>query len=191
MSSSSRSAGTCASVCPTATSRSCWPSVGSRSTTSRSTVGCCGSRRCWPTPLGRVGTPSVTAGELAEQLQWALEHRVLIEQAKGVLMEREGLSPAAAFARLRSAARAVGCTVGSWPRSSWPGGVCPAIESPTRGARAIRGSGGGSGRLPSCLCRPCGCLARLGLPGGGAALSGPWHHLTVLPPPGQDVALVG
>jgi len=41
-------------------------------------------------------------GELAEQLQWALQHRVLIEQAKGVLMEREGLSPAAAFERLRA-----------------------------------------------------------------------------------------
>jgi ANTAR domain len=51
-------------------------------------------------------------GELAEQLQWALGHRVLVEQAKGVLMEREGLSPAAAFARLRTTARTVGRTVG-------------------------------------------------------------------------------
>jgi hypothetical protein len=43
-----RSAGTCGSACPTATSRSCSPSAASRSTTSPSTAGSCGSRRCWP-----------------------------------------------------------------------------------------------------------------------------------------------
>ena len=43
-----RSAGICASGCPTATSRSCSPSVASRSTTSPCTGGCSGSRRCWP-----------------------------------------------------------------------------------------------------------------------------------------------
>ena len=45
-------------------------------------------------------------GRLIEQLQWALDHRILIEQAKGILMEREGLDPAGAFDRLRKAARA-------------------------------------------------------------------------------------
>lgn len=40
-----------------------------------------------------------------QQLQHALDHRVTIEQAKGILMEREGLDPAAAFERIRSAAR--------------------------------------------------------------------------------------
>jgi hypothetical protein len=45
-SSSSRSAGTCASACPTATSRSCSPSAASRLTMSPSTGGCCASRRC-------------------------------------------------------------------------------------------------------------------------------------------------
>jgi hypothetical protein len=45
-------------------------------------------------------------GDLVVQLQGALESRVLVEQAKGVLMEREGLSAQAAFDRLRRRARA-------------------------------------------------------------------------------------
>jgi GAF domain-containing protein len=44
-------------------------------------------------------------GRLAEQLQTALDHRVLIEQAKGVLMERDGLDAPAAFERIRTSAR--------------------------------------------------------------------------------------
>jgi PAS domain-containing protein len=44
-------------------------------------------------------------GELAAQLQYALESRVLIEQAKGMLMERHALSDGAAFERLRLEAR--------------------------------------------------------------------------------------
>jgi GAF domain-containing protein len=46
-----------------------------------------------------------TKGRLADQLQAALAHRALIEQAKGVLMEREHLDPAAAFEQLRAVAR--------------------------------------------------------------------------------------
>jgi GAF domain-containing protein len=44
-------------------------------------------------------------GRLADQLQAALEHRWLIEQAKGVLMGREQLDAQTAFERLRGAAR--------------------------------------------------------------------------------------
>ena len=44
-------------------------------------------------------------GRLAEQLQVALEHRSRIERAKGMLMVREGIDDAAAFDRLRTAAR--------------------------------------------------------------------------------------
>jgi hypothetical protein len=44
-------------------------------------------------------------GRLIEQLQWALDHRVLVEQAKGVLMGREGIPADVAYQRMRSAAR--------------------------------------------------------------------------------------
>jgi GAF domain-containing protein len=42
---------------------------------------------------------------LAEQLQRALDSRVLLEQAKGTLAERHGISPEEAFERLRAHAR--------------------------------------------------------------------------------------
>jgi GAF domain-containing protein len=43
--------------------------------------------------------------ERAEQLQHALGARILVEQAKGVLMERENLAPREAFERMRQLAR--------------------------------------------------------------------------------------
>ncbi len=46
-----------------------------------------------------------TAGELARQLQYALDYRVVIERAVGYLMAREEIDPVAAFNALRSAAR--------------------------------------------------------------------------------------
>ncbi|HEX2156593.1 MAG TPA: ANTAR domain-containing protein, partial [Actinomycetes bacterium] len=44
-------------------------------------------------------------GRLADQLEAALEHRWLIEQAKGVLMGREHVDAQTAFERLLGAAR--------------------------------------------------------------------------------------
>jgi len=44
--------------------------------------------------------------QIIDQLEHALHHRVVIEQAKGILMEREQLDAAGAFDRLRKAARA-------------------------------------------------------------------------------------
>jgi PAS domain S-box-containing protein len=55
--------------------------------------------------LLRTTTEARRQGDLACQLQTALDSRVVVEQAKGVLMEREGLSAQAAFERLRRQAR--------------------------------------------------------------------------------------
>jgi GAF domain-containing protein len=44
-------------------------------------------------------------GKRAAQLQTALDHRLLIEQAKGMLMAKEGIDAAIAFESLRTAAR--------------------------------------------------------------------------------------
>ena len=54
--------------------------------------------------LGSAAAAQVK-GRLVDQLRTALAHRALIEQTKGVLMEREHLDPAAAFERLRAVAR--------------------------------------------------------------------------------------
>jgi GAF domain-containing protein len=58
--------------------------------------------------LNRLLTSAVAqdrSDETARQLQFALDYRVVIERAVGYLMHAEGLDDAAAFARLRSAAR--------------------------------------------------------------------------------------
>jgi hypothetical protein len=56
----------------------------------------------WP-PEARAAVALLN--ERAHQLQRALESRVAIEQAKGVLCERLALPPEAAFSLLRGAAR--------------------------------------------------------------------------------------
>jgi hypothetical protein len=56
--------------------------------------------------IGIINNWSIRQQEvLAQQLQGALTSRVVIEQAKGVLAEREGLSMGKAFEYLRRAAR--------------------------------------------------------------------------------------
>ena len=56
-------------------------------------------------PDGKRNDPSGFLLERTLQLQTALDTRVVIEQAKGVLAEREGINPDEAFERLRRAAR--------------------------------------------------------------------------------------
>jgi GAF domain-containing protein len=60
--------------------------------------------------LAAAGTARVR-GRLADQLQGALEHRLLSEQAVEVLMTREGVDGEAAFEWVRTAARSAGCAV--------------------------------------------------------------------------------
>jgi len=55
--------------------------------------------------LAAAVTTAQVQGRLANQLQAALAHRWLIEQAKGMVMARERLDAQAAFERLRRAAR--------------------------------------------------------------------------------------
>jgi hypothetical protein len=71
-------------------------------------------------------------GRLADQLQGALEHRLLIEQAEAVLIDREGLDAQAAFEWLRTAARSSACSSGV--RGSWN---CPSSVTTTPGSLAM------------------------------------------------------
>jgi GAF domain-containing protein len=56
--------------------------------------------------LLRTAVRAHVSGKAASQLQQALDHRSLIEQAKGVIMERRGVDQQAAFELLRGHARA-------------------------------------------------------------------------------------
>ena len=55
--------------------------------------------------LLRAAVQAHVSGRAVSQLQHALHHRSLIEQAKGVIMERRGLDQLAAFELLRAQAR--------------------------------------------------------------------------------------
>jgi PAS domain S-box-containing protein len=67
-----------------------------------------GAIRAYAHALGtllRIVGEAHASSVLASQLQYALDQRVVIEQAKGVLMEREGMDSLQAFERLRATAR--------------------------------------------------------------------------------------
>ena len=67
-------------------------------------------------------------GRLADQLQGALAHRDLIEQAKGVLMERERLDAATAYERLRAVARSSSRKVAEVARDLLAGAPFPPTQ---------------------------------------------------------------
>ena len=86
-------------------------------------------------------TAAVTAqvkGRLADQLQAALAHRWLIEQAKGIVMGRERLDPQAAFERLRRAARSSGRRLADVARDVTAGKPLPPAGRSRQGA-SLRG----------------------------------------------------
>ena len=84
-------------------------------------------------------------GRLADQLQAALEHRWLIEQAKGVVMGREQLDAQAAFERLRGAARASTRRLADVAKDVTAGQPLPAGRRKLARAKAEQASGGQAG----------------------------------------------
>ncbi len=66
-----------------------------------------------------------TAGELAAQLQYALDYRVTIERGIGYLMGREGLDAVTAFNRLRRSARATRTKIGQVAEHLLTSGALP------------------------------------------------------------------
>jgi len=82
-----------------------------------------------------LGGVAVTRS-LARQLQVALEHRVVIEQAKGALMARELVDAATAFERLRRVARSGQRTVAEVAREVLAG--VPLPSGPAKGTRPTR-----------------------------------------------------
>jgi GAF domain-containing protein len=88
-------------------------------------------------------------GRLANQLQAALEHRWLIEQAKGMVMARERLDAQAAFERLRRAARSSSRRLADVARDVTAGTPLPLANrpqpAPSPQERADRGQDPGSG----------------------------------------------
>jgi len=72
--------------------------------------------------LLRAGVRAHVEGRVARQLQFALDHRVLIEQAKGVVMERRRLDAKAAFELLRTHARSARMPIDEVARQVIDGG---------------------------------------------------------------------
>jgi ANTAR domain-containing protein len=76
-------------------------------------------------------------GRLADQLKAALAHGAVIEQAKGILMEREHLDAATAFEQLRQAARSSNRKVADVARDLLTGAPFPQLSRSQR-SRARR-----------------------------------------------------
>jgi GAF domain-containing protein len=83
-----------------------------------------------------AATTAQVKGRLADQLQAALQHRWLIEQAKGVLMGREELDAQTAFERLRGAARSSTRRLVDVARDVTDGQRLPTNRGKLAGARA-------------------------------------------------------
>jgi hypothetical protein len=75
-----------------------------------------------------------------EQLQAALDRRAVIEQAKGALMEREGVNVDVAFERLRRAARSTRQPIRQVATDVLAGGALPSVDGWRRSA--VEGCGG-------------------------------------------------
>jgi len=86
--------------------------------------------------------------EHSDQLRHALEHRITIEQAKGVLMGREGVGEREAFERLRSVARSLRRPVEELAREVVAGRPLPALEQSAR-QRPRRSQEGRQGPKPA------------------------------------------
>src|SRR6266498_3074415 len=140
----------------------------------------------WPisTPDGyRIGTVDVmdvqprqvdpddlaALADLATMVADALEHRIVVEQAKGVLMGREDLSVREAFERLRAVARSRRRPVEELARDVVAGRPLPAVTHSTR-QRPRGGSGGARDRQP-----PAARRGR-GAPNGDGDVSEVYDH---------------
>jgi anti-anti-sigma factor len=85
--------------------------------------------------------------ERTSQLEHALEHRVVVEQAKGVLMGREDIGVEEAFERLRAVARSLRRPVEELAREVVTGRPLPPVARSTR-QRPRGGSSGPRDRQP-------------------------------------------
>jgi anti-anti-sigma factor len=90
---------------------------------------------------------AVLEAERTSQLEHALEHRVVVEQAKGVLMGREDIGVEEAFARLRAVARSLRRPVEELARDVVTGRPLPPVARSTR-QRPRGGSSGPRDRQP-------------------------------------------